>query len=90
MVTLEQLQEARDHGGLEDFLLPVDAGLPDWPIVVVEPDQRDKFKHGNRFTLSEGGWTTGKARVYDQDNQLLGLAEVSAEGVLHPSRVFNL
>ena len=90
MVTLEQLQEARDHGGLEDFLLPVDAGLPDWPIVVVEPDQRDKFKHGNRFTLSEGGCTTGKARVYDQDNQLLGLAEVSAEGVLHPSRVFNL
>jgi len=31
MVTLEQLQEARDHGGLQDFLLPVDVGLADWP-----------------------------------------------------------
>ena len=31
MVTLEQLEQARDDGDLQSMLLPVDAGLPDWP-----------------------------------------------------------
>jgi len=90
MVTLEQLQDARDHGGLQDFLLPVDAGLADWPRIDLNSIQHGKFMHGNHFPYSDDGLRTGKVRVYGPEGDLLGLADLSDEGVLRPARVFNL
>jgi len=90
MVTLEQLQDARDHGGLQDFLLPVDVGLADWPRVDLDADQHGKFKHGNHFPFLTDGSITGNVRVYSPEGALLGLADLSSEGILQPTRVFNL
>jgi len=90
MVTLERLQEARDQGGLNDFLLPVDVGLVGWPRVDINPEQLAKFKHGNHFPFSTEGLKTKKVRVYGPEGELLGLADLSAEGILQPARVFNL
>src|SRR5210317_261877 len=45
LVTLEQLQEAREQGGLDKFLLPIDAGLPEWPKAVLDTSQQGKFMH---------------------------------------------
>jgi tRNA pseudouridine55 synthase len=90
MVTLEQLQMARDQGGLQDFLLPVDAGLPDWPRIDLDTIQHEKFKHGNQFQFSAGGLDAGKVRVYSLEGGLLGLADLSADGLLKPAKVFNL
>jgi tRNA pseudouridine55 synthase len=90
MVTLEQLQEAREQDGLQDFLMPIDAGLPDWPRVDLDSAQHEKFKHGNHFSLLADGPQSGKARVYGPEGNLLGLGEVSVEGILQPARVFNL
>jgi tRNA pseudouridine55 synthase len=90
MVTLEQLQQAKDTGGLSDLLLPVDAGLPDWPRVELDSVQQGKFRHGQHFPLAHGGSNTGKVRVYGPEGDLLGLAELLQGGELQPSRVFNL
>jgi tRNA pseudouridine55 synthase len=90
MVTLEQLQDARDHGGLRDFLLPVDVGLAGWPRVNLNADQHGKFKHGNHFPFSIDDLETGKVRVYGPEGDLLGLADLSSEGILQPAKVFNL
>lgn len=90
MVTLEQLQEAREQGGLEDFLLPVDVGLADWPRVDLDADQQSKFSHGNQFPFSVGEAGAGMVRVYGVKEDLLGLADLSADGKLKPTRVFNL
>lgn len=90
MVTLEQLQQAKDQGGLEDFLMPVDYGLPDWPRVELDTEQHGKFMHGNHFQMSGHARSQGKVRVYSQEGKLLGLAECSAQGVIQPMRVFNL
>lgn len=90
MVSLEQLQEAKDHGGLEAFLLPVDVGLPDWPRIDLNAEQHAKFSHGNHFPVSVERWLVGKVRVYDSNDNLLGLADLTEESVLYPSRVFNL
>lgn len=89
MVSLEQLQDAKDHGGLEDFLLPVDVGLPDWPRVDLSVDQQAKFRHGNKFEFAGPELSIGKVRVYGSNDNLLGLAELSQAGILHPARVFN-
>lgn len=90
MVSLEQLQNAKDHGGLEGFLLPVDVGLHDWPMIHLNAEQRAKFSHGNHFPVSLEGLSTGKVRVYDANDKLLGLADISKENTLYPARVFNL
>jgi tRNA pseudouridine55 synthase len=90
MVTLDELQDARDHSGLEDFLLPVDAGIPDWPRVYLNPEQKYKFSHGNNFQFPAVGDATENVRVYGPEGNLLGLAELSAERILHPMRVFYL
>lgn len=90
MVTLEQLQEARDHGGLEEFLLPVDVGLPGWPKINLNAEQHAKFMHGNHFPVVAEGVPFGKVRIYDLADRLLGLANLSDKNIVHPARVFNL
>ena len=90
MVTLDQLQEAKEQGGLQGFLMPIDSGLPDWPRVDLDSAQHGKFKHGNHFPLLADTFEADKVRVYGPEGNLLGLGEVSAEGILQPVRVFNL
>lgn len=90
MVTLEQLQEALEHGVLDDLLLPIDVGLAHWPRVDLNQEQLAKFKHGNRFTYSGVESGPGKVRVYGPEEQLLGLADLTVDGILKPARVFNL
>ena len=90
MLTLEQLQEARDCGELPGVLLAVDTGLPDWPRVDLDTIQQGKFKHGQHFTVSNGASKIGMVRVYGPEGDLLGLAEIASNGNLQPSRVFNL
>ncbi|NOR20047.1 MAG: tRNA pseudouridine(55) synthase TruB [Xanthomonadales bacterium] len=91
MVTLEQLQEARDNeDGLQDYLLPIDVGLPDWPRVDLNALQHGKFMHGNRCLIEADDIARGKVRVYGPEGGVIGLAEISPDGVLQPMRVFNL
>ncbi len=90
MVTLAQLQAAGDQGGLQEILLPVDVGLLDWPRVDLNSKQQGKFQHGNHCLLPMGGLQAGKIRVYGSTEGLLGLADLSVDGLLQPTRVFNL
>jgi tRNA pseudouridine55 synthase len=89
MRTLAQLQEAKDAGQLAGVLLPVDAGLPDWPRIELDAVRQGQFMHGNRFGFSPDGLEAGKVRVYGPDNNLLGLADLTSDGVLKPAKVFN-
>jgi tRNA pseudouridine55 synthase len=89
MHTLEQLQQAKDAGKLADLLLPVDAGLPDWPRVELDAIGEGKFRHGNPLDLSLAGLSAGRVRVYGPENNLLGLADLTPDGIVKPARVFN-
>jgi tRNA pseudouridine55 synthase len=90
MQTLEQLQEALEQDVLYDFLLPVDVGLADWPRADLNAEQHGKFKHGNKFEYAVSGLSPGKFRVFGPEGNLLGLADLTIDGVLKPARVFNL
>ncbi|MBT8073071.1 MAG: tRNA pseudouridine(55) synthase TruB [Xanthomonadales bacterium] len=90
MVTLEQLQEAREHGGLQEYLLPVDAGLLHWPKVELDIIQQGRFEHGNQFEYTPAGLNVERVRVYGPENNLLGLADLDPGGRLIPLKVFNL
>lgn len=91
MFTLTELEELMQMPGqnVGDFLLPADAGLPDWPVVELLADQQIRFTHGN--TVDWRG-ETGKVRVHGSSEEglknILGLGEIREPGKLHPLRVF--
>ena len=90
MVTLAQLQDAREQGHLTDALLPIDAGLAAWPRVDLDADQQTLFRHGRQIPVPAGQPNAGMVRVYGPEGNNIGLAEMTLDGFLQPARVFNL
>ncbi|MEM1411485.1 MAG: tRNA pseudouridine(55) synthase TruB [Pseudomonadota bacterium] len=90
MVPLEALEQAAKVGELGQHLMPVDAGLPDWPVVVIDGPGSQAFRNGNPAPAeTEGAPASGWVRVRDVARIPLGLGEI-ADGMVHPKRVFQL
>jgi len=88
MLTLEQLQARLDGGEpAETLLLPLAAGLADFPRVDLDEDAARRFRMGQR--LRDAAFPVGEVAVFSPDGQPSGLARVDAGGVLAPQRLFN-
>lgn len=86
MVTLDALAVAAAAGNLQDYLLPMDAGLAHMPVVQLDEAQAREFRLGKAVACAgSGGW----ARAHDAGGLLLGLGEVR-EGQLQPRRVMQI
>lgn len=89
MHSLEELEQAVQEQQAETLLLAADAGLPDWPAVILRSDDANRFLHGNPLPWSG---TSGKVRVHSADEaggeRILGLGEIREPGTLQPLRVF--
>jgi tRNA pseudouridine55 synthase len=85
-ITLETLKEAVVSGTRDSLLLPLDAGLSDWPVVEVSPEQERKVKHGNPVTVDASALP--HVRIVNQEGDRLGLGAVSESGELKPQRLF--
>ena len=88
MVTLDELTRLAETEQIDSCLLPVDAGLIDWPLVTIDESSSHRFRHGNPVTTDCS--ETGLVRVYGPENRLLGLGEISPENQLNPKRVMHL
>ncbi|WP_414449566.1 tRNA pseudouridine(55) synthase TruB [Burkholderia sp. 22PA0099] len=88
-VTLDALSDApaveRDA-----WLQPVDALLSTFARVTLDADEAKRFRHGQRLRLAAeheiGAEEGARVRVYDEANQLLGVARLT-DGVLAPERL---
>ena len=85
-VTLTEL-EALDETGRAGRLQPVDALLRSLPIMSLEGEAAERFRHGNPVDLQPG--LAGKIRVY-ADNRLIGVGETGSDGRLWPKRLVQL
>ena len=85
-VTLAEL-EALDESQRLARLQPVDALLLSLPILAVEGEAAERFRHGNPIDLPEG--YSGKIRVY-ADERLIGVGEPGSDGRLWPKRLVQL
>lgn len=85
-VTLAEL-EALDEVGRAGRLQAVDALVHSLPIVTVEGEAAERFRHGNPVELPEG--LSGKIRVY-ADGRLIGVGEAGSDGRLWPKRLVQL
>lgn len=85
-VTLAEL-EALDEAGRAGCLQPVDALVHSLPIITVEGEAAERFRHGNPVDLPPG--LGGKIRVY-ADGRLIGVGEPGPDGRLWPKRLVQL
>ncbi|WP_265941644.1 tRNA pseudouridine(55) synthase TruB [Dechloromonas sp. A34] len=85
-VTLAEL-EVLDESGRAGHLQAVDALLHTLPVVTVEGEAAERFRHGNPVDLPEG--LSGKIRVY-ADGLLIGVGEPGPDGRLWPKRLVQL
>lgn len=85
-VTLAEL-EALDEAGRAGRLQPVDALLQSLPIMTVEGEVAERFRHGNPVDLHPG--LAGKIRVY-AGGRLIGVGEPGSDGRLWPKRLVQL
>jgi tRNA pseudouridine55 synthase len=85
-VTLAKL-EALDENQRLELLQPVDALLLSLPILKVEGEAAERFRHGNPIDLPAG--YGGKTRVY-ADERLIGVGEPGSDGRLWPKRLVQL
>jgi tRNA pseudouridine55 synthase len=91
MVTLDTLRELAGQGdetALEALLLPLAAGLADYPRIDLDAEQAPRFSVGQR--LRNPAWGAGTVAVYGPNALILGLGEVDETGRLSPQRCFNL
>lgn len=83
-LTLEQLQELRDTGRLEEALLPTDRIFADFPSIHVEEKWRKLLDNGNSFypgqTVEKTVCPAGEwVRVYREDDSFAGIYAYNAD-----------
>jgi len=87
MVTLEQLEKDREDGlSLDDYLLPLDSAVLFLESAELDNESADFFCHGqaiNYPNLTEGDLI----RVYSDEQEFLGIAEVDDQDMLAPKRL---
>lgn len=88
--TLEALQALAEQGEtvLDACLLPIEAGLSQWRQIALDPDQSRRLGLGQAIQL-DPGIGAGEVNATGPEGRSLGLAEVDANGVLRPRRLFR-
>ena len=90
MVTFSQLEALAEKGldALDEVLMPMDSGLPDWPDVQLDADSAYYIKLGQPVQVARAP-TQGWVRIYDEDH-FLGLGIIQDDGKVAPKRMMNL
>ena len=87
MFTLDELEVLRegDTATLDRCLLPIEAGLADWPSLQLDDRGADDVAHGRALPVTAAA---GRYRTNAPDGRLLAIGEVDASGVFKVLRGF--
>ncbi len=80
MFTLDELEILRERGGAEALvqtLLPVEAGLADWPVLELDEREADAVAHGRALRVAAA---PGRRLAVTAEGRLLAIGEVDAAG----------
>ena len=79
-LTLAQVEQHRDHGTLDEILMPVDGVFLEYPALHAAKEAEKRLKNGNRLSLSDVAEPLDEApdadmrfRVYDQEDRFYGI-----------------
>lgn len=86
MISMDQLQQVRDdEGSIDHFLLPADILVSHFAQKNLSEAETARILHGQDIANTEN--LSGMVRLYDPEQQFLGLAEASETGRLMPRRL---
>lgn len=89
MLDFERLEVLADQQAREGVLLPVDILLDHLPRLDITAEMARKILRGQQAETTTGSLEVDSlARVY-QDQQLLGLVRIAAEGIIAPRRLLS-
>ena len=90
-VTLEQLEEAAQNGTLSNILIPVDHAMEEYPVIRVTAPQAKRFGNGGELSLQRLKYprTVGLFRIYDPEDNFIGLGEIGSGDSLNVKRVYK-
>ncbi|MGX2970037.1 tRNA pseudouridine(55) synthase TruB [Ursidibacter sp. B-7004-1] len=100
MLTIDELQkiaEMQPLGELADtlsfpmdnYLLPMDSAVDCLPILNLSLEQTKAVGYGQRVKFENTQKLYGQVRLYSDQQQFLGVAEVDINNVIRPSRMVN-
>jgi tRNA pseudouridine55 synthase len=90
-LTVEQFEQLAEQGpqALDNVLLPTENALPSWPSVVATEEMVTALRFGQTIKV-EQDFESANIRLFDENQQFIGLGEMSQEGIVAPKRVFVL
>lgn len=90
MYTLDELEaeHERDKFSMDDLLQPIDAALGDKPALTLSSDASFYIEQGNPVMIQQAPIDT-LLRLYDADEQFVGVGEVNDDGLVAPRRLMN-
>jgi tRNA pseudouridine55 synthase len=88
MLTMDQLETAAEQGmqALDDLLLPPDSALADWPAIHLNADMGFYIKQGQPLLVPKAP-TEGWVRLYQGEDEFLGVGEILNDGRVAPRRL---
>ncbi len=91
MISVEQLNQALDDGGLaalDALLMPLDSALAGHPAVTLDATLAHYLVQGQPVQVPNAP-TTGLLRVYADDGHFIGIGEVLDDGRIAPKRLLS-
>lgn len=90
-VTLAQLDEIRDQAPaetLDELLLPMDSAMQDFSAVRLNLEMALYIRQGQAVLVPRAP-TEGLVRLYDVENEFLGIGHILEDGRVAPKRLIN-
>jgi tRNA pseudouridine55 synthase len=91
MLTLEQVQAAfgeRRFEEMDNWLLPLESALSNWPEVALTADAAFYMKQGQAVQVPNAP-TSGWVRLYANKTEFLGVGQILDDGRVAPKRLMQ-
>ncbi|WGE69992.1 tRNA pseudouridine(55) synthase TruB [Actinobacillus equuli subsp. haemolyticus] len=93
MMSYENLQNLSENQPLEvldQHLLPLDTAVESLPKINLTAEQTKAVGFGQRVKFENIDQTYGQVRLFSENGQFLGVAEITNDNVIRPSRMVSL
>ncbi|MBT3060128.1 MAG: tRNA pseudouridine(55) synthase TruB [Candidatus Thiodiazotropha sp.] len=92
MLTLDQVREAfsaKQFKEMDDWLLPLESALAEWPQVALSADAAFYMKQGQPILVPNAP-TSGLVRLYANETEFLGVGQILDDGRVAPKRLMQI
>jgi tRNA pseudouridine55 synthase len=92
MITLGEIQHAfneKQFKEMDDWLLPLESALAEWPQVALTPDAAFYMRQGQPILVPNAP-TSGWVRLYTNESDFLGVGQILDDGRVAPKRLMRI